>query len=242
MPEEDFASCLSRLSYVSRSVFCVFSFLIFLSCSYTAYSVTEGERLDMNQRAESILQEILSTEEFAGQDSQPYWWEKLLGRLFNVLPSNMGWAGTTLEWLFYILAGLAIVWVFTIVVKRLRRSSPFKPVHEIPAEIQRHMDPGAVKMQAYEAYHEGDYKQAIRYLYLSLLLYLNKTELLAYDVGKTDGEYVDEVCKSMADKSESFASLTLLFERKWYGMEKSSPEDFQQCEKTFTELTSPLID
>ncbi len=92
-------------------------------------------------------------------------------------------------------------------------------------------------MQANEFYRAGDYRRAIRYLYLSLLLYLDKAGLLTYDAGKTDGEYLDEIYGNMKDEAERFASLTLFFERKWYGMEESSAGDFQHCEDTFVRLT-----
>jgi hypothetical protein len=98
------------------------------------------------------------------------------------------------------------------------------------------MDPETARARAYEHSQQGEYGPAIRYLYLSLLLYLDKAGLITYDTGKTNGEYINETRGSMRDRAEHFAFLTALFERKWYGMEESSAGDFQQCTETFAEI------
>ena len=212
-------------------------FTLFLLFTFLPYSAAEHERQDMNQRAGAALEEILSMEEFRDQELQLHWWSKLIERIFHYLPSETGWMSTALEWLFYIIAALVTVSIFVLIAKRFRRLPSFTTPHSVPIETQRHIDPEAVRMQANEFYRAGDYRRAIRYLYLSLLLYLDKAGLLTYDTGKTDGEYLDEIYGNMADEAERFASLTLFFERKWYGMEESSAGDFQQCEDTFVRLT-----
>jgi hypothetical protein len=218
----------------------ILAFLIFLSYSGTAYGATEYERQNMNQRANEALEKILSMEEFRGQNSQQSWWSRLIERIFNLLPDEMGWMSTVSEWVLYITAALVLISVFILIARRLRKLPSFASTHDVPTQTQRHVDPEMVKMQAYGYSRTGDYKRAIRYLYLALLLYLDKAGLLAYDVGKTDGEYLGEIHGSMKDEADRFVSLTLFFERKWYGKEESDAGDFQQCEEAFVRLTGSV--
>jgi hypothetical protein len=147
--------------------------------------------------------------------------------------------GTVLEWLFYLIATLAAVSIFVFAARRFRRLPSFTTDHDALMEPQRHMDSETARARAHECSQGGDYRQAIRYLYLSLLLYLDKAGLLTYDVSRTNGEYLSEIYGSMGNQAERFAFLTLFFERKWYGMEKSSAGDFQQCEEAVDRLISP---
>ena len=210
--------------------------LIALLFSNVVYCVTEHDRRGMNQRARVELEEILNTKEFRGQISQPSWWPRLVERLLRRLPGGVGWIGALLEWLSYFAFVLVIVGICILIARRFRRSPSFTTNRNFSVESSRHTDPEIAKAQAHECFQRGEYRQAIRYLYLSLLLNLNRAGLLAYDVAKTNGEYLGEVRVSMSDGAERFASLTQFFERKWYGMEESSAGDFQQCEETFAEL------
>jgi hypothetical protein len=64
----------------------------------------------------------------------------------------------------------------------------------------------------------GDYRTAVRYLYLSALLLLEENGLLRYDRSLTNREYL----RSVADFPELAAALRRVvevFERVWYGYE-----------------------
>lgn len=216
------------------SLFAILTFLLF---SEAAYGVEDYSRQSMSQRADAALDEILKSKEFRIEESKPPWWYELLERIFSFMPENMGLLGTVLEWLFYAIMIIAIVAVSVILAKRFGKLPSFARNYDVPIETRSRIDAEAVKMKAYEFARAGDYRQAIRYLYLSLLLYLDKASLLTYDMSKTDAEYVSEAHRSMGDEAPRFKSLTLFFERKWYGMEESSPGDFRQCEETFVRLT-----
>jgi hypothetical protein len=141
-----------------------------------------------------------------------------------------------LQWLFYPVALIVIFLALILILKRFRRLPSFKRDHGVTVEPQSRADPESIKREAYEWSQKGDYRQAIRCLFLSLLLYLDNMGLLTYDPGKTNGQYLSEVHKGMDNEAETFASLTLLFERKWYGMEESSEQDFHQYEQAFASL------
>lgn len=213
-------------------------FLIFLSFSNTALCTTEHERQGMSQRAHKELEQILNTKEFSGQDLEPSWLSRWLENLLGRLPGGTRWLGVLLEWLFYLAAVIAIISLCVFIAMRLRRFPSIKTGRYTPVESGDN-DPETAKAKAHEYFQSGEYRQAIRHLYLSLLLNLDRAGLVTYDVAKTNGEYESEVRASMSGKAESFHLLTRFFERKWYGMEESNAMDFQQCEETFAELTTP---
>jgi len=201
-----------------------------------AYSNVESERADMVHRANAALEEILDREEFNVQEPKASFWLRQLERFLNYLPAAPRWLGAVLEWLFYPAALFLILLVLVLIAKRFRRLPLRKQDYSVSIEPQNLADPESMKIEAYEWSQKGDYRQAIRCLFLSLLLYLDKIGLLTYDQGKTNGQYLSEAHKGMANEAENFAFLILLFERKWYGMEESSEQDFHQYKQTFASL------
>ena len=210
--------------------------LILLLCSSVVHSSVEVERANMVQRANAALKEILDREEFNAQEPKASFWFRQIERFLNYLPAAPRWLGAVLGWLFYPAALLLILLVLVFVVKRFRRLPLRKQDYSVSIEPQDRVDPESMKIEAYEWSQKGDYRQAIRCLFLSLLLYLDKTGMLTYDQGKTNGQYLSEAHKRMANEAENFASLILFFERKWYGMEESSEQDFHQYEQAFASL------
>ena len=237
IPHPGLKSSASRFSHSPRIFLLPLIFFIFLTYNNSVHCATEYDRQDMNLRARTELEEILNREEFKGQNLQPPWWSRWVERLLRRLPGGgIAWIFMLLKWLFYLIVIFLIVFVCVSIAKYFRRS-PFSTTNrDVPTDFRRHTDPEAARRQAHEYSQQGEHRQAIRYLYLSLLLYLDKAGLLMYDAGKTNGEYIGEIRGNTENKAENFAFLTSFFERKWYGMEKSSAGDFQQCEETFTEL------
>jgi hypothetical protein len=213
-----------------------YTFCIIIIFLIPAYSNVDSERADMVQRANAALKEILDREEFNAQEPKASFWSRQIQRLISYLPAVPRWLGTVLQWLFYPAALLVIFLALILILKRFRKLPSRKRDYGVTVEPQSRADPELIKIEAHKWSQKGDYRQAIRCLFLSLLLYLDKMGLLTYDPGKTNGQYLGEVHKGMAKEAETFASLTLLFERKWYGMEESSEQDFYQYEQAFASL------
>lgn len=195
----------------------------------------------MNRRARKALKEILSSDEFKPVEPNIPWWIRLIEKFFDLIPSgirNHRWIGTLVEWVLIALTALAVILFLFYVAKRFRKLPSFD--HEIAINSSYRMDPQDMRKQAYEYYDTGDYRQAIRYLYLSLLLYMNKANFIVYESGKTDGEYIREIKENTIEIYESFASLAKFFQRKWYGAEESTKGDFKKCEEVFATLAGSV--
>jgi len=90
----------------------------------------------------------------------------------------------------------------------------------------RVMDEGGLsdeRLNADQAYQradelssQGDYRHAIRYLYLSALLFLEERGLLRYDRSKTNREVLDSVT-NLSELANGLAEVIEVFDRVWYG-------------------------
>lgn len=82
----------------------------------------------------------------------------------------------------------------------------------------------------------GDYRLAIRSLYLALLVALHRRQLIAYDEAKTNWEYETELRARLrrrrsADRAplDGFNRLTSVFDLVWYGERDADRTMFEQC-------------
>lgn len=81
----------------------------------------------------------------------------------------------------------------------------------------------------------GDYRSAVRYLYLSSLLWLEERGLLRYDRSRTNREYVRSV-SGRPDLSASLQDVVDVFDQVWYGYHDIDAETYSRYEKDVGEL------
>jgi hypothetical protein len=73
----------------------------------------------------------------------------------------------------------------------------------------------------------GDYRMAVRYLYLSTLLIMEERGLFRYDRAKTNREYL----RSLQERPELaliLKDVVEVFDRVWYGFQPLSKSDYSQ--------------
>jgi len=73
---------------------------------------------------------------------------------------------------------------------------------------------------------QGDYRTAIRYLYLSSLLTLDEQGLLRYDRSRTNREYLRSIGSKPA-LAGTLRSVIELFDRVWYGFEEVDEQTYR---------------
>ncbi|MEO5887290.1 MAG: DUF4129 domain-containing protein [Anaerolineales bacterium] len=82
---------------------------------------------------------------------------------------------------------------------------------------------------------QGDYRNAVRYLYLSSLLILDEQGLLHYDRSRTNREYL----RSLASKpqlAEPLRDVIDVFDRVWYGFESVDEDAYRSYVEHVEEL------
>ena len=85
------------------------------------------------------------------------------------------------------------------------------------------------------AIKNGNYRLAVRYLYLQSLKRLSERKYIEINTNKTNYEYVTEIRKHKF--ANEFASLTLQYEYVWYGEYPVDERLFEQIQNSFTRFT-----
>jgi hypothetical protein len=174
------------------------------------------------------LATILTQPEFQWTPAEPNWLETLrdrflswLARLLSRLLSGTGLAtggdllGSALAWL----AALAVIAVLVYMLRGLFLN--FAPEISLPDETGRG-DEGltaeAAGQRAQTLSAGGDYRSAVRYLYLSALLHLEEASLLRYDRSLTNREYLRSL-SGRPELAERLQGVVEVFDRVWYGFD-----------------------
>ena len=82
---------------------------------------------------------------------------------------------------------------------------------------------------------QGDYRNAVRYLYLSSLLILDENGVLRYDRSRTNREYVRSV-SSKPGLAKPLSDVIEVFDRVWYGFDSVDDVTYQSYVKHVDEL------
>lgn len=119
-----------------------------------------------------------------------------------------------------------------------------KVVGEFTAEARTHDDEDAhgVPLTADAALHRaqelstgGDYRTAVRYLYLSTLLLMEERGLFRYDRSLTNREYLRRVAHDPA-LSAILQDVVDVFDRVWYGYQPLDELTYQRYANTVETL------
>jgi hypothetical protein len=86
----------------------------------------------------------------------------------------------------------------------------------------------ALWRQAEELARQSNYLEAVRILYLAVLVLLHRANLIRYERTRTNGEYAEQL-RGEAGLQGPFRQLTALFEVKWYGERACEGQDYQAC-------------
>jgi hypothetical protein len=81
------------------------------------------------------------------------------------------------------------------------------------------------RQQAHSLAQEGNYRQAVRQLYLSALLHLDEQRLLRFERDQTNREVLAQVAPNTPVRSH-LAPVMATFDRVWYGIREPDQETF----------------
>ena len=88
-----------------------------------------------------------------------------------------------------------------------------------------------------KAYDDGNWRFAMRFLFLKTLQKLNEKEIIKYAVDKTNSAYVNELPVAMRN---DFASLALYYEYVWYGNVEIEKTVFDAIENKFNNFLNKI--
>jgi hypothetical protein len=194
-------------------------------------------------RERATMQEVLAEREFRGlkqpdaRDSLLERANRWLNNLFegvDKLRTHSRWIGRSLIWSFLLGVGVGLAWSLLQLERRWRIR--LLPENDGPApDAASARDWQLWMADAREAAGRGQWRQAIHFLYWAVISRLEAKRLWPADRARTPREYLALVAPDDARKP-GMASLTLTFERSWYGGRETHEADYRRAEELAGEL------
>jgi len=182
--------------------------------------------------ARERLQRMLDQPPFKQPDAQtPSWLREFFDWLGRVLENalrplgNISPTGSrTVAWVIAIIGTVLLGGVLLYLLRGLRRG--------VVANTQADDDDPAANLTAKTALDQagglargGDYRTAVRYMYISALLWLDERDILRYDRALTNREYLERVRDNPVLR-ERMTPIVETFDRVWYGHLPIDAESF----------------
>jgi hypothetical protein len=172
--------------------------------------------------ARERLQALLNRPPYTDQDTSDSWLDDFLnwlGRILDIMFRPVSGAaspaGNVVAWVIGGVGFVLLVGVIIYLVLGLRRNlvSEARTADDDP---EAHLTARTALDQAGDLARSGDHRTAMRYLYLSALLWLDERDMLRYDRALTNREYLERVRENPSLRSR-LTPIVETFDRVWYG-------------------------
>ncbi len=170
------------------------------------------------------------------------WFKKLFD-----FASQYGTLGQTVV---YIIVGLILVGAAWLLAKILRQYFQNRALNSVSEhtvfdidepEDQISHDSNVWLTDAEGMANQNDYRRAYRAVFVALLMHFEAAEILAFERGRTNGEYYNAVrTKTPKAASDSFRHFVLGFDHRWYGSEPTTESDYRQALKFYADIEQAL--
>lgn len=186
------------------------------------------------------LERILSRPPFGRPDPgprEPSWLERFLEWLFGLIEPSFepvvpatAENSSTMAWIIAGVGGLLVAIVLFVWLRGLRRTLAPPAATLDPDDPEAGLSAGAALQQAGDLARFGDYRKAVRYLYLSSLLWLDERGALRYERSLTNREYLARLNERPQLRAR-LAPVIETFDRVWYGSMPLDAESFAAYER-----------
>ncbi len=158
---------------------------------------------------------------------------KAVSDYLESLTLSLGSAGETGgEWArtlaigFVILVGVVILAVLCIILRHLRRNPGRRTF--LGETLEAGVTVPSLQEKAALLVRQGEYRLAVRYRFIGILLYLHDGNMLHHDESMTGSEMVRKLCGDGYRAAESFEGLVRAFNASWYGKTDIDAETHRQ--------------
>lgn len=198
--------------------------------------------------AQQQLAELLSRPPFAEPerpDIDLAWLDQLLRPLLEWLETlfqpatDVGQAASPVFNVIVIGVSLLLLLVVLVVLVRSLRRSTVSVARTAPDpdDPDARLTPAEAVSHAQSLARDGDFRTAVRYMYLALLLRLDAANLLRYDRALTNSEYLEQLRGNPQLRAE-ITPIIQTFDRVWYGNEPLDAAGFQAYAQQVAALPS----
>lgn len=187
------------------------------------------------QSANRQLAEILAQPAFQWGSEEPLLEESLVDQLLNRLLAFLGrilpgqGTASVLGWGVSAIAGILLIFVLLYILRYLVQDVVGEAQLDLTSSANDPLTSQAAHQQAQNSAGIGDYRAAVRYLYLACLLSLDERGLLRYDRSLTNREVVRTVAH-LPELAGLLGEVVELFDRVWYGFQPITESTYRQYE------------
>jgi len=188
------------------------------------------------------LRGILARPEYQWKDPQPNpigeWFQDAWDRFFRWLDSIFGDLGIPVPNfpIFPLIASVLLAAILFFAFRTLLVDFALEARIKLDDEAESEpLTSDAAFDKAQTLSRGGDYRSAVRYLYLSSLLLLDERDIMRYDRSKTNREVLRSVANS-PELSQPLGEVIEVFDDTWYGYHDLDEETFQHYSKRVEEL------
>jgi hypothetical protein len=232
--------------------------LVMLNMLFPCFSFAMTK--DREQQVEDNLNDIFSSKEFQESNKEKTLLERVSDVIEDIIDKIMNLLGqwkppvgdipikprantSDLGFIFYIIVFILLILIIASIVYliiRHRRNNRKLKEEEDSELLSQLKDPKEVKLKAMEFYRNGDFRQGIRFLYLSLILKLNEQNLILINKAKTNKEYMNELGMKEYIHFERVVEFTRVFNRCWYGNRNSDKEMFDKWYMEYSSIVGEV--
>jgi hypothetical protein len=202
---------------------------------------TEPYHSELRAVPDSVTGKMKNDRDFLYANDPSYWVEKqpepspFASFLAKIARSPL------LKWVMYSFLAAVILFVLyqvMVVNNFFFFSKRFRSKKGEPETHDEELNADNIDQKLNEAVAAGDYRLAIRYLYLKTLYLLNEKKLIALQSQATNHEYLLQMQKQEAAKD--FRKLTQVYEYVWYGEYRPSDDQFNTIQTNFKHFFSRI--
>lgn len=129
------------------------------------------------------------------------------------------------DWITLLGLGLVAA-LFVVLIRQLRRNVVAEETINFPEAASGQLTSREAVKRAHASVTAGDYREAVRQLYLAVLLLLDERGRLSFDSSRTNHEFLQSAARDRALYT-ALQPIVETFERTWYGMEPVTPQEFE---------------
>lgn len=213
----------------------------------------DDRELTVSEITESDLEPFRNDEKFNYEIEKVdnSWWEGVKNWFYNILRRFFEWLfgvdaapnyiAIFLRYVPYLLLGLLLFLVVRFFIKANTKNILFAKNNEgtvILSEEERIIKTEDIQSLIKKALEEKNYRLAIRYYYLFLLKLLTERELIAWELQKTNKDYLHELSQSTL--RPLFEKVTVLYDYIWYGEFQIDGEGYERAKHSFDQLKKSI--
>lgn len=183
---------------------------------------------DARQRLDDLLNQpplAQNADESAADDTLARVLEWFFGLIEWMFDSSSG-GGAIFRPLVLVVFGVLLAGVLLYLALQARRALVREAQAAPDSAAETRLTATSALQQASTLARGGDYRTAVRYLYLSSLLWLDEQNLLRYDRALTNREYLNSLTER-PDLRAHLSPIVETFDQVWYGHAMLDAESFQ---------------